>query len=78
MIEEVIAEDNEETLTDLIKDNTESSEDETPSVASQKDIDEAITTASKESEEEMEIISEDKNITNIMLNQKEEEISEPT
>ncbi len=78
LIEEVIAEDNEETITDLIKDNAESSEDETPSVASQKDIDEAITTASKESEEEMESISEDKNITNIMLNQKEEEISEPT
>ena len=78
LIEEVIAEDKEETITDLIKDDSESSESETPSVASQKDIDEAITTATKENEEKVESISEDENITNVLLNQEaKEEIAEP-
>ena len=79
LIEEVIAEDKQDTITDIIKDDTESAKDKSPSVASQKDIDEAITTASKESEEKVESISEDKNITNVLLNQEsKEEISEPT
>ena len=77
LIEEVIAEDKEEKISDLIKDTAESSESETPSVASQKDIDEAISTASKESSEDDESSSEDENITNVLLNQEKEEISEP-
>ncbi len=77
LIEEVINEEKEEKISDLIKDKSEASE--TPSVASQKDIDEAIDTASKESKEDT---TEDKDITNILLNQESEEtpkeISEPT
>ncbi|MDO5815323.1 MAG: ATPase, partial [Methanobrevibacter sp.] len=50
---------------------------ETPSVASQKDIDEAITTASKETEKEN--VEEEKDITDALLNQDtKDEISEPT
>ena len=77
LIEEVIAEDKEEKISDLI-DDKDTSESEAPSVASQKDIDEAITTASQESKEEPESISEDENITSTLLNQEQkEEISEP-
>ena len=72
--EEIIAEDKEEKISDLIKDSPDSAESETDSVASQKDIDEAITTASKESKKEEE--SDDGNITDTLL--KQEEISEPT
>ena len=79
LIEEVISEDNKETIGDLIKDSSKTDESETPSVASQKDIDEAITTASKETEKEEESTSEDTDITDVLLNQeKEVEISEPT
>lgn len=74
LIEEIIAEDKEEKISDLIKDSPDSAESETDSVASQKDIDEAITTASKESKKEEE--SDDGNITDTLL--KQEEISEPT
>ena len=76
LIEEIIAEDKDEKI-DLNENTEESSE--TPSVASQKDIDDAITTASKESEkEEVESISDDKNITNVLLNQKtQSDMSEP-
>ena len=78
LIEEVISEDSEEKIGDLIKDSTESDKSKTPSVASQKDIDEAITTASKENDEKIKSNTDDKNITNVLLNQdKKEEISEP-
>ena len=76
LIEEVIKEDKKETISDLIKDTEESSE--TPSVASQKDVDEAIISASEESEEIVEI-SEEEGITESLLNQENEaEIEEPT
>ena len=75
LIEEVIKEDKKETISDLIKDTEESSE--TPSVASQKDVDEAIISASEESEEIVEI-SEEEGITESLLNQENEaEIEEP-
>ena len=87
LIEEVIAEDKDETKTqeplieEVIADDKdekvieEPAEIKTPSLASQKDIDEAITTASQESEKEVESISEDDNITDTLL--KQEEIAEP-
>ena len=72
LIEEVINEEKEEKISDVIK------EEESTSVASQKDIDDAISTASKESEKEVESIAEEKDITNVLLNQEtKEEISEP-
>lgn len=58
----------------------EPAESETPLVASQKDIDEAISTASQEIEEEkIESISESEDITDALLNSEEEtpEIKEP-
>ena len=73
LIEEVINDEKEEKISETIK------EEETPSLASQKDIDDAISTASKESEEKMESIAEEKDITNVLLDQEnKEEISEPT
>ncbi|WP_458454064.1 ATPase [Methanobrevibacter sp.] len=75
LIEEIINEEKEEKISDLIKDTSD--DNETPSVATQKDIDEAIDSAAKESKKEVTIISEDKNITNVLLNQENEEISEP-
>ena len=87
LIEEVIAEDKDETKTQepLIEEAIAEDKDEkvieepaeikTPSLASQKDIDKAITTASQESEKEVESISEDDNITDTLL--KQEEIAEP-
>jgi len=69
LIEEAIAEDKDEKVIE------EPAEIKTPSLASQKDIDEAITTASQESEKEVESISEDDNITDTLL--KQEEIAEP-
>ena len=69
LIEEVIAEDKDEKVIE------EPAEIKTPSLASQKDIDKAITTASQESEKEVESISEDDNITDTLL--KQEEIAEP-
>ena len=75
LIEEIINEDKQETIGDLIKETEESSE--TPSVASQKDVEEAISSASEESEEVIEI-SEDEGITESLLNQEiEDEIEEP-
>ena len=80
LIEEVVSESKEETIGDLIKENdTKDKSADIPSVASQKDIDDAITTASQESEESTESISEEENITDVLLNQtKTEEISEPS
>lgn len=79
LIEEIINEETEEKISDLIKENET---DDTVSLASQKDIDEAINTASKENKEETESITEDKNITNVLLNQQSEqnskEIAEPS
>ena len=75
LIEEIIAEDKEEKISDIIEDSDDAPEEEPASVESQKDIDEAITTAAQESEEEIESISEDDNITDTLL--KQEEISEP-
>ena len=69
LIKEAIAEDKDEKVIE------EPAEIKTPSLASQKDIDEAITTASQESEKEVESISEDDNITDTLL--KQEEIAEP-
>ena len=80
LIEEVIAEseDKQETISDLIKDDEpKTDESESKSVASQKDIDDAITNASKESEKEVESISQESDITNKLLNQEKEEIAEP-
>nr|WP_294999484.1 ATPase [uncultured Methanobrevibacter sp.] len=78
LIEEVIDENNEEKISDIIGDEKDTVKSETPSVASQKDIDEAISTASKETEETVESISEDRDITDALLNPEKEEISEPT
>ena len=73
LIEEVFNDDKEEKISETIK------EEETPSLASQKDIDDAISTASKESEEKVESIAEEKDITNVLHDQEnKEEISEPT
>ncbi len=87
LIEEVIDE-KEETISDLIKDSPSEevkSEEKPLEVTTQKDIDEAISTAaSKESEEEITSISEDKNITDVLLDSNDdsqdlpnEEIKEP-
>ena len=97
LIEEVVSEN--ETIGDLIKDdepqvgiaNAISAEEAAPetetNTASQKDIEEAITSASQESEEEIESISEDSNITEVLLESESdddsldipnEEIKEPT
>ncbi|WP_296788011.1 hypothetical protein [uncultured Methanobrevibacter sp.] len=74
-----------ETIEDVIKEEASESENkpEVPSVASPKDIEEAITTASQEVEEkEIEEISESHDITDALLNSQEEsveeEIKEPT
>ena len=77
LIEEVIAEDNQETIGDLIKDDAEPAESEAPSSASQKEIDEAISTAAKKIEEKAESVSTEENITDTLLGQDTEEISEP-
>ena len=79
LIEEIINEEKEEEkISDLIKESEASEETEeikeTPSVATQKDVDEAISSAAKESEETVESISEDKDITETLL---KEEIAEP-
>lgn len=63
----------EETISDLI-DSTEEKAPEVEVPTSQKDIEEAISTASKESEkEEIESISESDNITDVLLNADEDE-----
>ena len=72
----------EETKSDSVSETVESSESEkskieSPTVTSQ-DIEEAITTASEESKEEVESISESAGITDALLNDNEkEEIKEP-
>lgn len=78
LIEEVIAEEeNKETSIEHIIDE-DKKESEIPSVASQKDIDEAINTASRDSKkEEVESVSEENNITGSLLNQNAPKISEP-
>ena len=69
-----VSEEKEETIEEAI---VSPIEEETPSVASQKDIAEAIDNASHEIEEkEIESISESENITDALLNS-EEEIKEP-
>ena len=82
-IAEVINEPvSEETKSDPVPETVESSESEeskieAPTVTSQ-DIEEAITTASEESKEEVESISESAGITDALLNDNEkEEIKEP-
>ena len=82
-IAEVINEPvSEETKSDSVPETVESSESEeskieAPTVTSQ-DIEEAITTASEESKEEVESISESAGITDALLNDNEkEEIKEP-
>lgn len=87
LIEEVVAEN--ETIEDVLKEDESSSEIaeaiseeveeeiEIPST-SQKDIEEAISSASKESEkEEIESISEDDNITDVLLNADDDELDIP-
>ena len=88
LIEEIISEEEkEETISDLVKDSPSEevkTEEKPLEVTTQKDIDEAIITASKESEEEITSISEDKNITDVLLDSNDdstdipnEEIKEP-
>ena len=77
--QETIEEKTEPTIQDVLEvENTDEPavEQEVPSVASQKDIAEAIDNASQEKEEEIESISESENITDALLNSKEE-IKEP-
>lgn len=84
LIEEIIKEDDkEESISDAVKETVESPLIDPKSAASQKDIDEAINTASKETEEEIESISESNNITDVLLNsqdkeESQEEIKQPT
>ncbi len=88
LIEEVIIEDEknnedkkEKTINDLINETPkkESKPQKTPSALSQKDVDEAISEAARESKEEKIVsISEGNNITEVVLDPQEEEpISEP-
>lgn len=76
LIEEVISEGKEEKISDLIKEDEKT--EETPSIESQNDIEDAISTASKENKEEDKTIAKSKDITDLLLDQDEkEEISEP-
>ena len=93
LIEEVIK---DESIEEILKEESEEETVEEPTVeetlaeveansASQKDIEDAITSASNESEDEVESISEDKNITDVLLDSQDdsldipnEEIKEPT
>ena len=76
--EETVEEKTEPTIQDVldVEDTQETQVVEETSVASQKDIAEAIDNASQEKEEEIETISESENITDALLNS-EEEIKEP-
>ena len=82
-IAEVINEPvSEETKSDSVPETVESSESEEPKIeaptVTSQDIEEAITTASEESKEEVESISESAGITDALLNDNEkEEIKEP-
>ena len=71
LIEEIIEKtEKEETISDLINDTASEevkTEEKPLEVTTQKDIDEAISTASKETEEEITSISEDNNITDVLL-----------
>ena len=62
--------------TNDIVEETETAEIEAPTVTSQ-DIEDAINTASQETEEEVESISESSGITDVLLETPEEEIKEP-
>ncbi|WP_407375805.1 ATPase, partial [Methanobrevibacter sp.] len=78
--EEIVedSKDSQESVQDIL--DVETQESETPLVASQKDIDEAISTASQEIEEEkIESISGSDDITDALLNSEETipEIKEP-
>ncbi|WP_458456978.1 ATPase [Methanobrevibacter sp.] len=83
LIEEIINESDtiEELLNEtsnISEDVTEESEAETEMpFASQKEIEETITSASQESEEEIESISEETNITDVLLDSSEEELDIP-
>lgn len=74
----------EDNVQEILTDETDENEkpDETPSVASQKEIEEAINTASQEIEEkEVESLSDEENITDVLLNSEQEiteEIKKPT
>jgi hypothetical protein len=84
LIEEAIEEsEKEETINDIISSAQEETEKpkfdmemESPLIASQKYVDETIETASQESEEEIESISETEGITDVLLDNAEEEVSE--
>ncbi|AMD17818.1 hypothetical protein TL18_07170 [Methanobrevibacter sp. YE315] len=69
-ISEIIS---EEPSSEIIE---ETPEIETP-ITTQKDIEEAITSASQESEEEIESISEETNITDVLLDAEDDEIDIP-
>ena len=82
-VEDETKDNKEETINDLINESSTDAEDtvtektKIESSVSQKDIEEAINTASKENEEEfVESISESKNITDVLLNSPTEEVSE--
>ena len=86
LIEEIV-EEKEETISDLINDTSKEevkTEEKPLEATTQKDIDKAISTASMESEEEITSISEDTNITDVLLDSdtdsqgvSNEEIKEP-
>ncbi len=98
LIEEIIEEDeSNETVAPLIEEEPVSEnisdaidedaeiELDAPTTASQKDIEDVINTASQENEEPIESISDDENITDVLLNADDdsqdipnEEIKEPT
>ena len=74
LIEEVIAEDKTETIGELIEDTSKPQETEAPSVVSQNNIDEEVTAASPESDEETEI---EEDAGEVILDENTAEISEP-
>jgi len=79
-IEDDTPEIKEETINDLINESsTDEKETKIESAVSQKDIEEAINTAAKESEESaVESLSESQNITDVLLDNKDEESVQET
>ncbi|MDO5861186.1 hypothetical protein, partial [Methanobrevibacter sp.] len=73
--EETISDLINETSSDVVDETKQETKIETPTITSQ-DIEEAISTASKESEEEVESISESAGITDALLNNEESETQE--
>ena len=74
----IIKETQSNDIADII--SSEEIKDEKPPIPTQKEPDDTITTTSKESENEVESNTEDKNITDVLLNKVKEnleEISEP-